>query len=273
MNPAITSLWSAGRYYNQCISVELTYRAGLLQVFFAETLAIYGVCLFWLQAAQGADATFGYGTSTLIAYFLIISLQEFTLVNRVGYHMSTEIRMGKMSASLVRPVPYLLLQVARALAISSTRIALMTPVIFAAFYLLPQLLAEPLAEFSDRWFLYVLALVLGIFMDIVAKMCLGMLAFSMTQTWGPELLFISAYSTAAGILYPVDLLPSFWLRLNQLLPFYYMQGFPALVFCGRVHGPAFWTEFFRGLIVLVGVTIVAITMWRRGQNKYEAVGI
>lgn len=273
MNPTLTSLWSAGRFYGQCIAVELTYRAGLIQVFFAETIAIFGVCLFWLEAASGATSTFGYGASTLIAYFLIISLQEFTLVNRVGYHLSTEIRMGKMSASLVRPVPYLLLQVARALAISTTRIILMVPVVFAAIYLLPQLIAEPLADFSDRWFMYVLALALGIFMDIVAKMCLGMLAFSMTQTWGPELLFISAYSTAAGILYPVDLLPSFWLKVNQLLPFYYMQGFPALVFCGRLSGAEFWLEFLQGLIVLVCAVFVAIFMWRRGQNKYEAVGI
>ncbi len=266
-------LRTAALHYRQQISVELTYRAGLAQVFVAESIALYAVCLFWLQAASTAAADLGYGRAVIIAYFLIVAAQEFILVNRASYYLSQDIRSGKMSAALVRPFPYMATQLTRALAIGSVRVVMISPLLLLALWLLPEISAGPLTDFSQRWHLYLAALAVAILMDITAKFCVGLLAFSMTQTWGPEILFISVYSAGAGILYPIDLLPKPLLVVAQCLPFYYVQGLPALIFSGRLEPGAVWIELMRGCIVLALTAFAAWSMWRRGLTKYEAVGI
>jgi ABC-2 type transport system permease protein len=95
----------------------------------------------------------------------------------------------------------------------------------------------------------------------------------MTQTWGPELIFLSIFSFASGVAFPVDLVPDWIYRIIEWTPVYYMVGFPALVFLNRLPEPVVLSGLIHGGIVTALTCVVVALMWRRGLGKFEAVGI
>jgi ABC-2 type transport system permease protein len=76
----------------------------------------------------------------------------------------------------------------------------------------------------------------------------------------------------SGHLFPIDLLPPFWFRVLQFLPFQYMAYFPAAVFLGKVKGMA----LVQGLLgeLAWAVVLILLTRWlyRLGLRRYSAFG-
>jgi ABC-2 type transport system permease protein len=95
----------------------------------------------------------------------------------------------------------------------------------------------------------------------------------MTQTWGPELLFMSMFFAFSGVVYPVDLLPSGLVKALSWTPLFYMQGLPNLVAIGRISGQPLVEYLMRGSLVFVASAAILVFMWQRGVRKFEAIGI
>lgn len=273
------SLRSVGRataiHYTQALSVELSYRIALVQGLFGVAIGMIGLLLFWLAAAPGPRSASGatYAPAALIAYFLFAGAQGILQESRLAYNLATAIRMGKLSASMLRPYPFLASVVAQAAAHATMRLILLVPLLGTVFFLVDAL-APARAEFTAArlgWWLGAVAL--SLLCGWLTRIVIGLLAFHLTQTWGPELIFLGIYAAASGGGYPPDLLPEGLLRVVEWTPVYYMVGFPSLIATGHVAGAALTDGFARGLVVTALTGVVVAFMWRRGTGRFEAVGI
>jgi ABC-2 type transport system permease protein len=259
--------------YTQALAVELIYRFALAQSFLGVAVGFVGVILFWLAAGAASGPAAAYTPGLLVAYFLMVSAHSIIHENRLSWNLSAAIRMGKVSAAILRPYPYLVGIVATAAAHATVRLALITPLVVLAFALVPVLAPVAHAVTMPGLGLYAGAMVLSFAAGWAIRIALGLLAFDMTQTWGPELIFMAIYTIASGVSYPPDLLPPVLVELVSWTPVYYMIGFPALVLLGKISGGAVAAGFAKGVVVVAATLLVVAVMWKRGLKRFEAVGI
>jgi ABC-2 type transport system permease protein len=174
---------------------------------------------------------------------------------------------------MLRPFPFLFSIMAQAAAYATVRLVLILPVIALLAVCVPAL-GQVLQGLGSAVILsYAAALALALVVGWLVKLALGMLAFDLTQTWGPELLFVAFSTVSSGVSYPPDLLTGGLRVVVSWTPFYYMIGFPALVLLGRVRGGLMAAELGKGAVVAVLTAVLVVCLWRRGLKRFEAVGI
>lgn len=258
-------------FYTQALSVELTYRFSLVQSFVAVGISWVGLVLFWLAAGKSSNGF--YSQEMLLLYFLYGSAHNIVQESRVSWNLSAGIRMGKLAASLLRPFPFLVSVVCQAASFATVRFVILTLLFGILMLVSANLRAVALGIPAEAWQAYAVALLLSLAIGWLTRIGIGLLAFDMTQTWGPELVFVSFYVAASGVSYPPDLLSAGLHTIVTWTPVYYMIGFPSLVLLGRIDGSEFLTQLTRGGIVFAISFAVVALMWRRGMKKFEAVGI
>ncbi|NDE13412.1 hypothetical protein EBZ80_00580 [bacterium] len=265
----------------QQLSVQLGYRLAFAQVALFEALGLAGTLFYWRAAASSGNSAGtlgGYSTASIVVYFIVASSHMTLEESGLSRTLSMDIRTGKLAASLVRPFPFLIQPVAQGLAYSLSRLLMIGPVLLLIFAGIPQLrdffVGVAQREGALAWTgAYALSLMLGLACNLVVRLILGVLAFDMTQTWGPELLFMSIFFAFSGAVYPIDLLPASLVEALSWTPLFYMQGLPNLVAIGRITGDPLSAYLIRGVMVLIATTLVLVLLWRRGIRKFEAIGI
>lgn len=261
-------------YFTQCLQAALVYRSSLAIFVITESLAYAGFIAFWYKAATNNPSQSAYTPMALVLYFGLASFQHGIQHHASSRDIGSDIRLGKLSYSIIRPFPFLLQAVLRSVAFTLTYITLLSPLLIAALVFVPGLFdVFKSGLLVSPWWHYPAAIVLGLTASWLARILVGLLAFDMAQIWGPDTFFIALYYAASGVVFPIDLLPTTFLRIAQWTPMYYMIGFPVLTVMGRVQPANFAGELIRGSIVLTITAIVILWMWRRGIKRFEAIGI
>lgn len=245
----------------------LTYRWSLVQLVLGEAIGTVGLVLFWYQAAKQSPSGI-YTTSEIIIYFLFATLHTLQGDSGINKNLSLDIRSGKVAASLIRPFPPLLSYIAQGL----------SQMTFRTVVLLPLLGVGCLISFgkftSAQGFIqFGLANILLLILACEMGLVLGLLAFKMTQTWAPEIIYFSLYFIFGGTSYPVDSLAPAFQSVVKVLPFYYLCGFPASLILGHKSFETFW----HGILIGSGwcgiLGLLILFMWRKGVGEFESVGI
>ena len=239
-----------------------------------EAFAYAGFISFWHKAATSNPAQNIYNPMALVLYFGLASFHHGIQHHASSREIGSDIRLGKLSYSIIRPFPFLLQALLRSVAFTLTYTVLLSPLLLGALAFVPGLLdALKAGLMSNPWWYYPSALVVGLMASWLSRILVGLLAFDMAQIWGPDTFFIALYYSASGVVFPIDLLPIKLLSIAQWTPMYYMIGFPVLTVMGRIPAETFPMELVRGLIVLSITAAAIIFLWRRGIRNFEAIGI
>lgn len=260
-------------FFKQALAIEINYRFSLIQQAIGSVIAFTGLVYFWRAASINAVTQTNYTVATLTCYLLIAATQPMLQDSKVSTSISTAIRMGKLSSYLLRPYPYLMGIGAQAYAVAFLRALILFPLIGLAVYCIDYFSVMSQKLTLNNVCFFSLATLLGVTICLFARIIVGLLAFDMTQTWGPELVFLAFYTMLGGEAFPLDLLPEPWFLIATWTPAFYMIGFPALVLIGRIPTEEFWNLFARGSLVAFITGLIVYWMWRRGLKRFEAVGI
>jgi ABC-2 type transport system permease protein len=267
-------LHASSVYFGQCLQTVLLYRSALAIFIVSEAFAYAGFITFWYKAAQSNPDQKLYTPMGLVLYFSLAMFHHSIQHHAASRDLGSDIRLGKLSYAIIRPYPFLLQAVLRSVACTLAYIILLSPLLIGALVLMPSLQTEFMTHISSATFTnYLAALALGLACGWLVRLVVGMLAFDMAQIWGPDTFFIALYYTASGAVFPIDLLPSWALTIAKWTPMYYMVGFPVLTITDRIPAELFWSECGRGFLVLGGVFVLMMAMWRRGIKRFEAIGI
>jgi ABC-2 type transport system permease protein len=260
--------------FAQGLSTSLMYRGSLAIFVVSESLAYAGYIAFWYRASQSSTASTIYNGLELVGYFTLAAFHHTIQDHQTARDVGSDIRLGRLSYAMIRPYPYLLQATARSAATFVSRLALLTPIFLLVTAFIPgfyQMIATDFTIIGGIY--YLVALFVAAASAILTRLVVGMLAFDMTQIWGPDTMLIALYFATSGSVFPIDIAPSWLQQIALWSPTFYMTGFPTLVFIGRVSPEQFANYLMHAGIVFVVLSGIATLMWQRGIKRFEAIGI
>jgi len=267
----MTSLRLQAQIFSLGVQSNLIYRWNFLVRVLVSFVPLLGSIFLWNAVFAGRQAVAGYTFPAMVAYFIsIIILDTLTVPNEDDFQIAEDIREGRISALLLKPIDYRLYRLHLYGAARLVHAAFaVVPLSLAMFWLghyyagLPWLVNLPWA---------LLAAFGAALIQFLFCFSLAMIAFWILDIGSVTFIIYSLEFLLGGHIFPIDAMPR-WLQTVCLdLPFAYETYFPAAILIGHVHGAALaagfawqggWIGFF---FVLSGL------LWKRGLGQYTAVG-
>jgi ABC-2 type transport system permease protein len=226
------------------------------------------IYLFVWSTAAGGETIAGITKDEFVAYYLILVVVNQLTYAQTNWTVGDEIRYGNLSTWLLRPMSPIFNVLSTELAGKVVYMTFTIPVaLFLAFVLNP--------EFTFSWqngALFVPALIFAWVLRFFWGYWLALLAFWATRADGLLALQDSLIFLLGGQVAPTRLLP--WLigSFSTILPFRYMAAFPVEILTGQL----VQKEVTTGFLFQITWTLIAIGLyiliWRRGIQRYSAVG-
>jgi len=223
----------------------------------------------WVAVANAQGGQIGaYDTRDFAGYYVTLALVTNLAFSWNAYDFEFEIRMGRLSPKLLRPL-------------HPIHYAVVDNLVWKATTMIPLLLilAVVIVTFDARFrttpahiLLFVPSVLLAAALTFLGGWFLATTAFWTTRVHAVSTLWDRAVFIFAGQIAPLALLPGVLKTISLALPFGYMLGVPTELFRGGVDvptalvligGQAFWVVVFY---------IAFLRLWRVGVRQYSAVG-
>lgn len=212
---------------------ELQYRAKALAGI--ATQLFWGLLQVYLYTAfLNSGSVDGFSISQMASYIWLgqafFALRYVTMPKRVGQ----EITNGNVCYKFVRPIgiynQWYAEGIAQKLAATLLRFA---PIIIIGF-LLPKSIALSLPVSVGAFFLFLLALILGLFMSHSLSMFAVYLTFKTLSEKGSLGIVSSIVNMLGGLFIPLPILPQALQEVLRYLPFSYITDLPFRIYIGNV---------------------------------------
>lgn len=242
------------------------YRAVALIWMLAGTLPI--IMMFVWMSAAGEGEVAGYGAADFARYFMLAFLVGQMTQVWVIWALDEEIRLGRMSIQLVRPIDPFWAHVAHNLVANGMRFPIVLAVTVIGLALGDALSGMP----WDRVPLFALSLVGAWLIAFNLNYGLGLLSLWTDRAIALESWYYVVASVLAGQLFPLDLLPDSFRKIVDFTPFPYVVNLPIEIMSARVT----LAETAVGIAIqwLWAAAFIAAhrLIWRHGLRRYGAVG-
>lgn len=233
---------------------------------------LIGMIFLWRAVTDGGNGKLGdYGFSDMIFYFaLVVFIENLTSSTEDDWQIVADIRDGRLSALLLKPLNYLAYRATLYVSYRITYILIVgLPILIIVWFLREHLRlpADPMT-----WLLFILSTGMAAALQFLTAYILGLVAFWVLEVSTLIFIMYSFEYFLSGTIFPLDILPAWLQPFIKWSPFTYQMFFPVQIAMERVQGPALW----QGLAIQVGWVVVfyiiAIMVWRAGVRKYQAFG-
>jgi ABC-2 type transport system permease protein len=223
----------------------------------------------WVAIAQsrGGDVG-GFSAGDFAAYYVGLTLVGQLTQSWNAYEFEQEVRLGRLSPKLLRPLHPVHYAVVGNLVWKAVTLPALLPVLAliawgfqAHFAVTPWNIA-----------LFLPSVVLAAALRFLLGWVLAALAFWTTRVSAVANLFDQVGFIFAGQIAPLSLMPGLLQSIAYVLPFGYMLGVPSDILRGGLTvDQALWR--LGGQAIWVGIAYVAFqVVWRAGLRQYSAVG-
>jgi ABC-2 type transport system permease protein len=214
----------------------------------------------------------GYTFSALIMYFAtVVFVENLITPTEDEWQIAGDIRDGRLSALLLKPLNYLFYRFTLYVSYRLLYTTIILPGVLLIFIFLRQYIDLP--NDPSTWLAFAASTAMAGLIQFLIAYTLAMLAFWLLEISTVVFIVMSFEYFLSGQIFPLDMLPAWLAAAIRWTPFPYELYFPVQIFMGRVSGAALW----QGLAIQAGWVIImyllAITLWRRGLRKYQAVGV
>lgn len=248
------------------VAETVAYRAEFLVWILTMTLPLIMMGL-WTRVAEQQPFE-GFTADRFVAYYLATLIIRQLTSNWVAWQISEDVRQGTMSMRLLRPIHPFYAYAATHAAAVPFRSAVALPL---AIVLLISSGSDALTRDPLQLAALVPSLMLCWMCTFACLFALGSLAFFITRMEAIANLYYAVFALFSGYLLPLPLLGPVG-RVAAWLPFRFMLSAPVeLLTQPQPH---------RQLAVLLGgqlawtaiLLALALTLWRAGVRRFEAVG-
>lgn len=269
------------------MSLRTTIRAipTLLRIGVAETIAYRAEFLIWmltttmplvmlaLWSGVAHDGPFrGYDSNRFVAYFLLALIVRNLTSSWVVWQINDEVRRGVLAMRLLRPVHPFVAYAATHLSAVPLRGLIVLPV--AVILLLTSARGELTGD-ASRIALLAPSLALAWAITFALMLAIGSLAFFFDKSMAVMDVYFGVFAVFSGYLLPLTALPHWLDDIARYLPFRYVLSAPIELIMNPLPGAhaASAAELVgaqAGWAVVMGA--IALTLWRAGVRRFEAVG-
>jgi len=248
------------------LAEAIAYRVSMLMWVLTTTFPLVSLALWSGLAASGPVGD--YSRPDFVAYFVAAFLIRQFTASWVVWELTAQIRSGDLNTLLMRPMSPMLYHAIQNLAALPIRVALALPI-----GVLVLVLAGGLGWPSPGSLaLLGLSLSLAWVLNLAVHVCIGCLAFWVTEATALFEVWLGLYLVLSGAAVPTSLYPAGLAEVVRALPFHASLGFPVELAIGRASGAAVSQGLLLQALWAAGFGALGAWLWRRGVRTYEAVG-
>ncbi|MFH0854832.1 MAG: ABC-2 family transporter protein [bacterium] len=247
---------------------DMQYRFNFFSRIISNALMLVFLFFFWIRIYSEGNHIGGYNLKDILTYYFIATIFTFWLSRDLGWIISDEIREGDVKNFLLKPVSYILNHFSQYIAVLFTHFIHYGPIIFIACFLLRKYFIYP--SNSIQWVFFILSFFLSAALYFLVYYIMGLTSFWLGMIQGLNYGFQVLVGFMEGKYLPLDLLPTWFIKLNSFLPFKYMLYEPLSIFLNK-------TSFNRQSLLVplawtIALFVLAKVLWKRGIKVYEAYG-
>jgi ABC-2 type transport system permease protein len=252
------------------LAEAVAYRAEMLVWMLSTTMPLVNLALWHALARSGPIGRFGQ--PELVAYFLASFIVRQVTGSWVVWEMNMELRSGRFSMRLLRPVHPMLGYAAENLAALPLRMLISLPVALLA------LIWVGASRFSDDpvvWLCVALSLFGAWLIMFLTMALMGTMGFFLESSVSLVYVWQAFFFAASGYVFPIELLAMKAPRVAavvRLLPFYYQNGFPIELVLGHHDRAAALRGLGIEMAYVVGLLLLLAWVWRLGIRRWNAYG-
>lgn len=240
----------------------------LLWMLFAIIRPVIFLAAWAAVAATQGGSVGGFSVGDFTTYFVALTLVTHLTMAWNSHEFEFEIRQGRLSPKLLRPLHPL-------------HYSIVENAVFKLTTIVPLSLAlvGVVLTFGARFemqpyqlILFVPSVILAAALTFTSTWVIATLAFWVTRMRTANTLFMRASFIFAGQIAPIALVPGWLQTVSYALPFWYMLGAPTEILRGS-------TSLEASLLILVAQAVwlavawIGFTFaWRAGLRQYSAVG-
>lgn len=247
----------------------LAYR-GAFFIFMVNTVVTPLISLLVWLAVSEQGVSLPLDRSRLVTYFLLLSVASMLTGTWFATYVAEHIRLGGLSAWLLRPAPYIFHDVGNNIGEKVVKLPLLLPLVGLALLLFRddvRLPAEPL-----RWLLFALSLPMAAAIAFLIEFLIGLLAFWVQDVGGLIRIKVFADALLSGRLVPLAFFPAAFSGLLAAQPFRFTLSFPLELLTGQATGLAAAKGFAAQAAYCLGLWAAYRLLWRIGLRSYTGVG-
>ncbi len=233
---------------------------------------LIGTVFIWRAIFTERGASIGgYEYESMIFYFLMTMLVD-NLVTPTEdeWQIAADIRDGRMSAFLIKPMNYLSYRLSLYLSYRALYTIVTILPVAVLFFFFREYVRLP--EHPLTWVAFGISTALAACIQFFIAYSLAMLAFWILEISTVVFILYSFEYFLSGQIFPLDIMPAWLQGFIHWSPFTYELFFPVQIYLERVRG----SELLQGLGVQIGWVValwgLARVLWHCGVRRYQAVG-
>jgi ABC-2 type transport system permease protein len=267
----LTKYWHV---LNIGVQNSLTYRFNFLTRTLFGFIPLTAMLFLWRTIYEGKEAGATVGTYTLaqmISYYLLVTVVDtFTAVSEDDWQIAADIKDGRISQFLLKPIDYLWFRLCLYFSGRLTYLAVaFLPVALLIFYLRQYFMLPP--DWTTTG-VFAISVVLTALLQFFLSYMMAMLAFWVLEVSTFIFILYAFEYIASGHMFPLDILPPMVEQALYFTPFPYQLYFPVGIYMGKITGK----ELITGLVMQAGWVLLAYLLarfaWHRGIKRYSAAG-
>ncbi|MCA9376249.1 MAG: ABC-2 family transporter protein [Candidatus Doudnabacteria bacterium] len=253
------------------LNQNIAYRARINVWTITHALGLLIYALVW-GTVLGDQELAGFTQQDVLTYYLGFFVLERVVRAHGWTTMSTDIREGRLSFWLSRPIHYVRYTAMRETGAKVVLGLLVLPVLvlFLGVLVVSGTFTPPSGALDVA--LLLAFLIPGSALAFSISHIMGMVAFWLEDNKGPVSAFWALSVIFSGAAAPVALLPDSLQAIAAYLPFQYIAAFPMELYLGRVSGGQIAIGFAVAVSWAVILHLVSRLLWNRGIRRYSAVG-
>lgn len=249
----------------------LSYRVSLISYRLGDMAEVIILVLMWTAIYGHRDVIQGFTLSEMLTYVLIGNVFRMITGTFIYENLAWDIKKGRISNVLVKPVSHFW----HTFFSNSAIYTLINPFgIVTQLGLAAIITRQVIWQAAPGSALVITAMIfLAFWIEWMISYLIGLSAFWFTDFDGIFAAVDAVRWILAGTLFPLSLLPAWFLNLGLSLPFAYSFFAPMQLYLGKMSAAI----GLRGILIqvawLAALALIIKIVWKKGLKKYEGVGI
>jgi ABC-2 type transport system permease protein len=246
---------------------HFAYRAEMTIWILTATLPLVMLALWNAVVGEGAIA--GFGQPEMARYFAATLVCRQLTGAWVFWELAFQIRTGRLSGALLRPIHPLVMHAVWMLTALPYRILILSPILVALAWWRPDVFRWPGAA---GFAMFVVSISLAWTLAFLIQCLFGILAFWLDKADGLFNAWFALWMVGSGYLAPLAVFPAPLRTVLELLPFRATLAVPVELLGGFLAPADAWRAIGLQAAWAVALWGLVVITWRRGLVRYGAFG-
>lgn len=257
---------------NEFLKEFLVYRYFIFAYAGGNFFELFSQIIVWAAIFKNVEIVSGYNYSEMISYIIIGWIFRFLTTNyEYEIEISKDIKLGRLSNFIVKPIDYLKYILANS--IGRLSVAFAVVIVQALVWIL--IFHKDLFINVNPYTIIILGcfFVFSYIIKFLVSSLLGFVGFWTSEVYGLSKAAKVLIKILSGAYFPLDAIGGFFSAIALSFPFAYTLYYPTQIFLGRISN----IDSLKALGIMFVWTFVlwfcVKALWKKGLKKYESVGI